>query len=160
MLGRSLPTDAKRRSVASKLRWILKRYNVEQGTVTMKVEKSLWLPSSLIRKTLAATLAETEDQKTVEYAMDSLTLVRTKVPTIHSAGRQHRVFAKSFEEDIHWKPMTLPWREQYSKGVSLKFLPESWDVPLPGHQPRLLGQILSGGFRLICSLLPPHAGLQ
>ena len=94
LYARLLPTDGKRTSVAMKSRYILKQFNIEQGTVTMRVEKNPWLASSSIRRAMQQVLSSTEEQTTVRYAMENLVIVREKVPTIHRDGRQHRGFAK------------------------------------------------------------------
>ena len=148
-LHRALPKDGLRRSVSFRLRSILQRFNVKQGTVVMRVENHELIPSSTIRKIVASTLVPTEAEATVSYALDHLQICRLKAPTILQRGRQHRVFSKEFCLERDFLPISASDRAAYACGRSLQFYAENWDVPLPDQPRRVLGAILNGGKRIL-----------
>lgn len=128
----------------TRIRYILRRYNIVVGDVVVRVEQSEFLQSKMIKQVLSATLRKTAHEATVKYALEHTNVVRTKIPTLHTQGREHRRFAREFDLDKHYSPIPVHEREALLKGKSLMFLPHSMDVPLPGHEARLTGQILSG----------------
>ena len=87
----------------------MQRYNVQQGQVVMRVEKNPLVPNSLIRRTVASVLASTEESTVVTYALDALTVAREKIPILHRDARQHRTFAKRYDDAINFEVLSSPW---------------------------------------------------
>lgn len=99
-LHKLLPKEGARRSVGHRLLHILRRYNVTAGPTVVKVETCEWVKNADIRKAISQTLALSEAGSTVSYATENLQISRSKIPTVHQQGRQHKIYAKNYDHQL------------------------------------------------------------
>ena len=85
-------------------------------------------------------LTRTEHEDSATFALKRTTIIRSKVPTLHEAGREHRTFAKNFVH-AQYERMSAEERAAAERGVGIRFIPMNIDVPIPGVESRVVQQV-------------------
>lgn len=145
-----LPTASRRRSAQIRIRYCLRQFGIGGGKsdrLSISVDRHEHIPTRLLRGKLAGVLRAWEAPTTVDFIQKNLILSRTKIPSVHEKGRQHRVLARNFDRTLF---LTIPPEQQrkYLQGESVRFIPASMDLPRPDFRISLEAQTMKLAFQV------------
>ena len=91
-----LPCPGTRRSVCYRLNGLLRKHGAQAAVRSFPIDRAARVSTRELRGQARGVLLQTEHEDSVAFALKRAKIIRSKVPTLHEAGREHRTFAKNF----------------------------------------------------------------